>query len=859
MHDLKILAKYGCTRERLRTIFTSTGPNKGVATVTTGADVGSSNGSSPQENLTTGGVRTVPYQGVNQSQGEPEFIDPLKPEDWEIRRRFEYRIRSRLLGGIATGINNTKPLQAVDVAWDSPPIQKETIPLMLWAQGKIKHDALCDHLCKTADPATVKKFVRKGPDGKMIVNIPRICDISINLVRSFVTRRHAALGALWDNQWPLLKYDPRGTDETAQLRADALTQRIDIMADDYNYRHFLSQCDRDKLLYCHSLIFPRCAWDRKTGVRWAADAVAGKRSDKTETYTIREGVDFVNPHPSRWFWDLGAALANINTDNGPTYLGYWDIIKYGMLRRAEYYNVDHIAASQGWIQLLQQQSWYLAQYFDPCVLQFPAGISASNDPALINDRIANIGLYTADMADNGVLVTQYFEKINPKLEGISSYDCEVWVRFTAAGDGTIVDAEFLPSIPACYGAINANDNRVANASLAMEMIPYQDMASNIVSTMIEQIRRSFTQLWVFNKDLLDAETVKQLTDNATNQEWWIDPKVLLISISEKAELLGAGGGLNLSAVCAQINVQLNNAVDQALKGLAQLLQLADRLTNSSPNELGQPNPREVAAREVQEISTSVQSIYTFYNEGPREQRAALKKMLYESLLCCGDEQQSMPVLKRYQKKTIEAAGFVIVGDGKNEAADVLMPEMTRIMGNISGLNYTYYFDSREGAERAVNTQGAQVLQQFLVGLLQIPNVAQKLGPDRIFTMVNIIARMAGAPDEFQVELNDGEADALPQDQPEGQMPPQVQQALQQVMQGMQQLAMKEAATDQVVSQIAQKLGIPMPQPQGQPQPGPQAGPPAGGPPAPGTAPAAPAPAPAPGQARNGAAILQNPQ
>lgn len=859
MHSLTILASKGCTQDRLRTIFTSTGPatDEG-ATQSTGADTGGAKGSSPEEALTTAGTRNVPYQGIDQATSEPRLADAKKPADWEIRRRFEYRVRSRIINGIATGINNSRPLQAVDIAWDAPPIQKETIPLLLWAQGKIKHEGVCDFITKNCDPTTARKFVRKTEAGGMMVNVPRICDISINLVRSYVTRRHAALAALWDNLWPLLKYDPRGTDQTAMLRADALTQRVDIMAEDYNYRHFLSQCDRDKLLYCTSMIFPRGAWDRKFSLRYKPSNVEGAqgKSEQIESYITAEGVDCVNPHPSRWFWDLGAPLANINTDNGPSYVGYWDIVPYGTIRKGTYYNIDRVVASEAWLQLVQMQSWYFAQYFDPCVLAWP-NLGPCADPALMNDRTGNIGLYTAEMADKGVLLTQYYEKINPLLEGIGDYDCDVWIRLSAAGDGTIVAAEFLPSIPACYGAINANDNRVANASLASEMLPFQDMASNIVTTMLEQVRRSFTQLWVFNKDLLSKEIIDDLEKNAKNQEWWIDPKVLVISMSEKAEMLQAGGGLNLNAVVAQINVQLNNAVENALRALAQLLALADRLVNSSPNELGQPNPREVSARETQEISTTIQSVYSFYNEGPREQRAAFKKMIYESLICCGTDEFTVPVLRRYQKQTIEDAGFRIIDPGTDLPKDALMPEMTRIMGNVQGLNFSYYFDSRDGAERSLNTQGAQVLQQFVVGLLQIPGVAQKLGLKRLFTMLNIVARMAGAPDEFQLVLDDGEDTNVPPEGGEaGAIPPQVQQVVQALMQQMQGLAVKDSQIEQALGVIFQRLGI---QP---PASAPAAAQGPSGPVAPPNSvpPASPSPAtPPPGApAPNGAKVLAEP-
>ena len=816
MHDQKILAKYGCTPERLREIFTSTGPDdKGKPS--------DGSKSSSEDALSTRGVTEVPYQGGSTiSSGEASEITTKKKSDWAIRCRFEKSIRSRTQSGIITGLNNSKAIEAVKIAWDAPPIQKEMIPLMLWAQGKIKNTTCCSELISTLGVVQAAKYLTKQTDGTFLPNVPRICSVAVNLVRSYTTRRHAAIAALWDNLWPLLKYNPRGTNEVANLRADALTQRVDQMADDYNYRHFLSQTDRDKLLFCDSLIFPRCAWDVKKGIRKKKSNVAGATGSslETESYTICEGVDVANPPKERWFWDLSAPLANINTNNGPGYIGYWNIVPYGTFLKGNYYNTSKIVATEAWALLVQQQNLYFSQNFDPCVLSLP-NLGSCSDPALMNDRTGNMGIYTEQEQDKGVLHVEYFENINPKVEGIGDYDSEIWIRLTSAGDGTIVGAEFMPSIPACYGAINANDNRIANASLAMEMLSWQDMASNIFTVLIEQIRRSFTQLWILNKDVLGKELCEKIERDAKNQEWWLDPQVLACSFSELYERMSPGGGFNLNAVVAQVNVQLNNAIGEALRGFAQLLALADKLVNSSPNELGQPNPREVAAREVQEISTSVQSIYSFYNQGPREQRAAFKKLIYESLICCGSDEHTGPVLNRYQKKTIKDAGFELADPDDSLPDNHLMLGLTRIMGKIENLTYSYYFDSREGAERALNTQGAQILQQFLVGILGTP-IGPKLGMKRILTMLNIIARMAGAPDEFQITLNDGESEQIPTEE-EGQnvqVPPQVAQAIQQLMQQMQQLAVKDSQLEQVIGAIMAKLGI---QPIAQP-PGPIQGP-----------------------------------
>ena len=819
------MAKFGCTPERLREIFTSRALG------------------SADTVITTAGTRPSPEDQVAAAQGVVSPTD--KKSNEAIRRRFEERLRARVLSGVGTCRNNSKAIKAVDMAWDAPPIQKETIPLMLWAQGKLNMEQLHSSL-NTADPAVAQKFFRAENGKPVLKNIPRICDVAINLVRSMVTRRHAALDALWSNLWPLLKYDPRGTDNVAMLRADALTQRVDIMSDQYNYRHFLSQSRRTMLLYAWSMIFPRSKWDRQVSWRFKRSNATepGKKSDEVESYVTREGVDFVNPHASRIFWDLGAPIANINTNNGPKYVGYWDIVTYGTILDGDYFNTDRVTASESWLQLVQQNQIFFSYYFDPCVLQWPV-LGMCSDPSLVNDRSANIGVYTADMRDKGVLLTQEFELINPKKEGIGDYDADVWLRLVAAGDGTIVAAEFMPSLPGCYGGINCNDGRVANESLAMELLGFQDQLSNIISQMIAQLRSSFTQLWLLDKDSLDPKIVKDIEDNAGNKDWWIDPHVLVYSATKLKEL----GIMDPRQAFVVIQPQIQATITASLQAIGQVLNLADRIINTSPNEQGQPNPREVSATETQSISTTIQSIYAFINQGPREQQAAFKELIYESLVCCATEDLRLPVVGRYTKKTIKAAGFDADGLNDIEDDDVLSTGVP-ITGNLHNLIYEYLFDSRDGAERVANTQGAQVLQQLLAALLQVPGVIQKLGLERIFDATNVIARMAGAPDEFKFEMEDGESDDMNGEQdPNAQLPPQVQQAIQKVMQEMQQMAVKDGQLEQVVAIIAQKLGITMPTQQGAPPPT-SAG-------APGPAPAPQGPPPSQPPA-NPAAIIQNP-
>lgn len=806
MHDPKVLEHFGCTQDRIRQIFTS-------KTI------------SPDTIPETSVANTTPEKAPR--------------TDSEIKKRFENRIRSRLLDGIGENIASSRPNQAVDLAWDSPPIQKETIPLMLWAQGKIDRERLKTELTSALGVEGATRFYQKQPqDGKLMDNAVRITDFSVDLGKSYVTRRHAAMDALWANLWPLYKYDPRGVDDVTELRADALTQRVDIMSDDYNYRHFGSQCRRYMLLYGWSMPFVRAAWDRQISWRFKPTNT-GEPGTEVESYVTREGVDFVLPHPSRIFNDLSAPLANINTDTGPRWVGYWDITLYSTLLSPDtnYFNLQETFISDGYIELATKFSSFFGYYFNPTVLQFP---TLTEDMTLVNDRSARVGRYTSQGGDQGVLLTQYFEKINPKIEGIGEYDADVWIRLVVAGDSTVIGGEFLPSLPGAYGAVNWNDSRMVNQSMGMALLGYQDGASNIISHMNMQLRSSLVQLWLIDKDSVDADTIELFKKNATNRDWWVDPKTMVYSATKLREL----GIMDPSSAFKIIQPQVQNAVEVGLKMLGELLNLADRLLVLSPNELGQPNPREVSAREVSEVSTSVQSIYAFINQGPREQVATMKRIIYESLIGCATQSFRVPILKRYSVDVIKRAGFRVPDDvklpvRKDKSGQVIPPEddiipiNTPIMGNLRDLVYDYYFDSRDGSERVVNTQGAQVTLQLLDNLLKIPGMAEKMGARSIMEAANVVIRMSGAPWNFQFQVPVGADDA---------MPPTDDPQMQKILQGLQANQQQVAQIQQVLAQV---LHVPPSafQPQGAAPGGPPGAAPAG--PPPGAPPGPPAAAPAP--------------
>ena len=724
MVDPKILAKFGCSEERLKMIFTTK--------VTKGDKDNYFDGY-----ITEGGVR----KKCTSNEG--------------IRRRFENFIRSAMYQTIPTNLANANKYQAVDMANDAQPIQEDTFPFMLWARGKLKTENLWSALeASGCTPEKMAKFVKRGKGGKVLnVSVPRISEISIDIVKSYKTRRHAAMDALWSNLWPLYNYETYGKEPVARLRADILTQRVQQISNAYNYRHHDSQCRGKMLDYGFCLSFVEGPWDRQMG--WQFERTnTGADSEKPETFIKVEGLKWIDPHPSRIGYDMEYPLADINSDTGPKWLFYWDVKRFGSIASCDhFYNLKEVYATNQWESIVDQFSHYFGYYYsDPCVLSYPD--AKTSDPSIFNDRKTRIGRYGDNNESKGCLVAPFFWKINPKEEGIGDYDGDVWIQIFVAGDCTIIGARFLPSKPACYGAINWNDGRAINQSMCMALLGYQDHASMIMTQCIQQLRAAMRQLVLIDTSSLDSEVAKALKEGIEDPDYWIDPVTLMYDASK---LLGMGIQSPANAFVIVQN-QINNVFQSALTALTQLLDLADRLLVLSPNELGQPNPREVSAQEVSSISGSVQAVYSFINQGPREMIAAKKEIIYESMLAYANPTFRVAVEGQYLPSTLKLAGFAYPTSeklGMDYDSASPLPARTTVIGNLRDLRYDYYFDSRDGAERSNDPQAAATLTQLLQAVQASPKLEALVGDAGIAKLFNYIIQCTGTGVPFQVEVPDG--------------------------------------------------------------------------------------------------------
>jgi len=678
MVDKDILRKYGCTQERLREIFTCKEGGK----------------------------------------------------DYSVRNHFEDLIQSRILEGVRGSINHAKLYMSVDMAWDSIPINKSTIPLLQYAQGKIDINQCAS---KLEDLDCAEKFCDYNDEGELkSVNALRLYEVSINLIRSYITRRVAAQVSRFSNLYPYFKYEPRSTALRDKLRADVLSQRIEMMCDQFGYRHQFEQVIRQMFMYGHSVAFPETSWTEDIQWRMSEDDMTGEET--MESYVEKGGVKFVTPHPTRVVYDTSRPLQNINTNHGPDWIGYWDIVKFGDIEgNPATWNTDDISVTNNLSSLYNAHADFFGYYFNDDIV-FPR---VGDTFSMRNDRVANTGLYSSEDQDKGMFVTNMCMRVNPKRDGLGDYPHDVWLKFTVASDQTIVYAEYLPSLPAVYGGINENDDRVANISVAHEIMPYQDQLTNILSSMLEQMKMSMFKIFAIDQDALDDDVKDYIKNALAEDTFYAKPKALFYSGQKAADL-----GINSADFIRVVDVQkeLSGGINQSIQAILQLLNLVERLLILSPQELGQPAPREISATEVAEISNTTNAIYSFISEGIDDMRAAMKKVLYEHLVTCSTDKFVVPIKGRYSEQIIRDSGFEVETSGD--------PTMSKrnVIGTPKTLVYEYLFGARDGAERARDTQSAQVLGQLVMQFLQVPDMAAALGRERTFNMFNEIFRLSGAHD-----------------------------------------------------------------------------------------------------------------
>lgn len=695
-------------------------------------------------------------------------------KDVQLRKDIEDSIAWRIDEAVNDSLRTAHLFQAIDLAWDSSTITRYHIPLVMYAQSRIKVEQCVKEL---TDLGCADTYVKKDAEGKETIDMPRFVDTSINLVRSIITRRVAAQSSRFSNLYPFFKYEARSTSESARLRADVMSQRADIMADQFGYRRLQVEMIRDMLLYGHCVAFPRCAWERE--VEWARLDLAPEfqeQSDgkiKKRSRVKREGVGWTIPHPSRVFYDKSYPLSSINCDNGCEWFGFWDVCRYGdILDNPHFFNRNSISYNAGHISTFSNYPSYFSQYYTTV----NAPVLPQNDLASGNDRLNNVQTYNSEMRDAAVFVTHYYWKINPNQYRLGDYPYPVWLHLIVANGRTVIFAEVMPSCPGAVFSYNESEHRLANLSMGHELLPFQDQCSNLFTALLESIKQDLFKVAMLNTDVFpdtdSGKAAKESFERAMRAENIQSQTAMLeISFQKLKDILGPDA-LQMDNIFRVVRSSPNAQLQALFSAINQTIAMAERIMALSPQEQAQLSPRETSATEVQIIATTTENVYAFISDAIDEGRAAMKRYIYDATVALGSPEVTTPVIGRYKASTIQAAGFSVDDVDEDGAADPMNPDKPRnytVIGSKQKLIGDYIFSSRDGAERSSNIQAAQTLTQLLQVIMQ-PAVLSKITNDQFSGLISTIIRTSGAGIDLTIEPQPGEGNlpVLPAQQPMGQ-------------------------------------------------------------------------------------------
>lgn len=777
MIDFAILEEFGTTDDRLRQFFSAKQPT-----------------ARQRERMTPEQLRA-------------------RERDVAMRQKFERSIHGILQEHIVFSLSNHSKYSAVDMMWDSLPIQRHIYPLIQYAQGRMDLNRSVDALKNVPNG---DKYVRRDKDGKATgIDIPKFTEININLGRSIITRRVAAQAVMYNRLDPFYKYEPRDQSEVGKLRGDMVSQRMEIMTDQYGYRHFQTQLTRDMFMYGHSVAFPRAWWEREVQIR--RDGVALEfdtdKKIKKKSVVVKEGLSWFNPHPSRVFYDNNFTMSSINTDTGCEYIGFWDVCRWGEIAdNPAFFNKRHVAYTSGMVDWFSTYWAYFNQYFTTIIPpSFPEARGGDNVTS-VNDRKNQVGLFTGHMESISTIFSNIYMKVRPQNWGWGTYPYPVWVHLKIAGDATVVYAKILPSSPAAYFGFNENDSRMVNLSLAHQLMPYQDQLTNLYSQLLEVVKQDLLAVCVLNEDVFpnteEGLAVKEeFRKILMNKELYASTQLLECSFTRLAQL-----NIDVQKAFIVVRSAPNTNIEQIFKAITQVIAMANTVEIMSPMEQGQKasGGEAISAHESVAMTTSTDTMYNFVSESLDEGRSAIKRISFESLVACGSDQVELTVENRYPDTTIQAAGFTPKNIDGGDLGQGGAAQFATLMGDKMNLVHDFIFTSRDGANRPAGVQAAQALTQFLQGIGSLEADIQKaivshIPVDKLLEIVNTIVRSVDAGVDLALKRKSGEPNYLTL--PDGA----IQQSLKQLEQGQQQLAEKVLVESRTINLLVQIVGARNPQ------------------------------------------------
>lgn len=649
-----------------------------------------------------------------------------KGKESEKIKKLRELIREWIKQGVERSLADYRTWAAVDLAYDAPFHQETPTIIRSILSGNNTADAALKAV--KAWGLCEGDLFCKNKEGKFELNAPAIFTTLVPVVRSYLTVRTAKI--FNDrNLTPLLKYEPVTNTAKNRARCQLLTNLVQTMTATMGYSTVLQRLILNPMLYSVGLMFPEEPWFKEEQEKYGgADG---------ETEVVRQGVRYVLPHITRTFYDLQYPLASFNTDTGGAYAGYFTIARYRDVERNPiYWNKDAITYGYDWLSKEGPYANYFKQAY-PCTMELPKLSPISKT----TDREDAANYYSTGDADKAIFVTPLFMKLVPADWGMGTYKHPVWFRFFIGADDTVLFAEPYPYRPITVSQYDPDQNRAKNASLALEIIPSQDMLGNLLTQIVLTIKRNLANVTFYDVNL---NVGTQMEDFARRTQWQYQG-LAMIGYDSQRQKIGNLPGARDSFHSLTFPF---GDTSQMLGAINTVISMLERLLVISPQEIGASASHQQSKAEVVLINANTTNRVAYTASFIDEAIDAWKAQLYEALIAYADEDfvaelsTDIPDFEKVMKEL-----------GLEKQEDIPGRKRILVKGKKEALRLEGFASTRDGPDRGNDSQAAQALALGIASLNQNPLVAQIVDPESVLENLTHAMILGGAPDDTKIRTN----------------------------------------------------------------------------------------------------------
>lgn len=743
------------------------------------------------------------------------FLDPEqekpKTEDERITR-LRRRIRSRTESGRNYNFSNYRLYHALDIIWATAFNQVgPTVMLDVIKKYEGKSTEEITSALKSLGLDSAGMFIDGDKDPKTgaptkLLNIPVFLSVTIPLVSAYLLIRRAKL--FNDrNVKPFIKIESLINSMPDRTRCEVLTSRIQTMCEQYGYLHSFNQALFMFLLYGQCLQFTLEEWHFEQQKKYASeqDVAADKAKEKSSgltieaemEYTVKEGLRFYHPHPTRTYFDPAHPLWTLNTGTGCEYAGFWRVLRWKEIDGTEgYYNKHRV--SWGSDQFFATNLHFFNSVYNTCCMDWPS----VNYPAECKegkDReayFASNAYYGESRGEQAVVVTEHREIINPKEDGLGDYDYPIWARFVIAGDGTIIYAA-----PCCYDPVtvlrdNGDDLRMQDASLGLKLIGFQDQVSNLISQFVYSAKQNLTNVTLVDQNVVDQNFLDKLQNLGESML----RKINFFKYDSK-NLAMRGLNQQKAFESHRFPQMDTNGIMQALKAC---IDLAERVLQFSSQEVAQAATHEQTKAEMDLIKDSTTNILRYTGFPVDDFLSAQARQIYEALMAHGDDDfyAVIPHDSKVTQEDLKKLGITYIEEPSKGDKKVM------VRAKRSALILWAFAHAPAAQDRKDNIEVARMMSELIRDwFMNNPMGLAALGPDQLVDIANLISKFAGLPFERPIRNASHTTEQASQAAQE-QLKSLVDQVLTDMKKGMVPIMQSVQQNTADIAQLKSALGIP---------------------------------------------------